>query len=84
MLVGTPRKVMRPFKFSNGITLHPGEIVASPIFAIHTDPKLYENPEKFDAFRFSNLAERMGQDGRHYATTTSTKYLIFGHGDHAW
>lgn len=64
--------------------MNPGEVVASPVYAIHTDEQFYENPKKFDGFRFSKLAESTGDVVKHYATTTSTEYLIFGHGDHAW
>ena len=46
----------------------------------------YENPGEFDGFRFYNLRDKDEQDGvtKYQMVNTSTDYLAFGHGKHAW
>ena len=48
---------MRPFTFSNGITIPAGTLVSAPSGVIHKDEELYPNPEEFDGFRFVRLRE---------------------------
>lgn len=71
---------MKPFTFSNGITISAGETVGSPAGAIHMDDSIYENAKEFDAFRFS----RMKESPKMYSVNTGTEFLTFGHGEHAW
>jgi cytochrome P450 len=81
-LVVLVRLAMRPFTFSNGITVPAGTVVAAPLSAIHTDAEIYPNPDEFDGFRFAKLRERDG-DGmtnRHQTGTTSITHMPFGHG----
>jgi len=81
-LTGMDRHVLRPFTFSNGMTIPAGTVVLAAINGIHTDRDIYSNPEVFDGFRFAKLRE--GDDGgtasRHQAGTTSTIHLPYGHG----
>ena len=81
--VGSKRRVMKPFKFSDGLILSPGEIIASDQRGIHMDETNYPNAQEFDGFRFSRLRED-GQSSKAYTTNTSTEFLTFGHGKHAW
>jgi cytochrome P450 len=76
---------LRPFTFSNGVTVPAGTIVAAPSSAIHTDGDIYPNPETFDGFRFAKLREHDGAPvvGQQ-ATSTSAEYLAFGYGRHVW
>lgn len=74
---------MKPFTFSNGVTLQPGEIVGTPVVGVHMDESIYENPHMFDGFRFSRMREG-GESVKVDAVTTSTEFLQFGHGRHAW
>ena len=84
ILVSTTRKVMQPFTFSDGQTLSRGDTIASPVGAIHMDDSIYHNPHEFDGFRFSKLREHEGESAKHHSVNTSTEYLSFGHGEHAW
>jgi cytochrome P450 len=49
---------MKPFTFADGQIIPQGEILASPIEAIHMDEKIYEHPELFDGFRFSRKRDQ--------------------------
>ncbi|KAI9434914.1 cytochrome P450 [Lactarius psammicola] len=78
------RLALRPFTFSNGVTVPAGTLIAVPTAAIHMDGEIFRNPEEFDGFRFAKLRERDGHAvARHQATSTSTEYLTFGYGRHA-
>jgi len=81
------RVALRPFTFSNGVTVPAGTLVAVPSAAIHSDEEVYPNSEEFDGFRFAKLREHNG-DGLpvagHQLTSTSWDYLEFGYGRHAW
>jgi cytochrome P450 len=76
------RLVLRPFTFSNGVTVPPGTMIAAPTDPIHKDGDIYPNPEEFDGFRFAKLRERDGNAGCQ-ATSTSAEHLQFGFGRHA-
>ena len=81
--VGLSRLALRPFTFSNGVTVPAGTVIAAPVGAIHMDGDIYPNPEVFDGFRFAKLREGDGVSGLQ-ATSTSAEYLTFGYGRHAW
>jgi len=81
--VSTFRKAMKPFTFSNGITISAGETVASPAGAIHMDDSIYENATEFDGFRFSRIREMEGESPKIHSVNTGTEFLTFGHGEHA-
>ncbi|KAH9066646.1 cytochrome P450 [Lactarius vividus] len=78
------RIALRPFTFSNGVTVPAGTLVAVPSAATHMDGEIYPNPEEFDGFRFARLRERDGVSvAGQLATSTSAEYLAFGYGRHA-
>jgi len=58
--VMSTRLAVRPFTFSNGVTIPPGTLVAFPHSAIHSSGEIYTNPEEFDGLRFSKLREKEG------------------------
>ncbi|KAH9975530.1 cytochrome P450 [Lactifluus volemus] len=79
------RLVLRPFTFSNGVTVPPGVLVAVPAGAAHRDEEVYTNADKFEGFRFSKLRERDG-DGvttRHQIVSVSPEHVPWGLGRHA-
>ncbi|KAN0126095.1 cytochrome P450 [Lactarius tabidus] len=78
-----PRLALRPFTFSNGVTVPAGTLIAIPSSAIPVDREIYPNPENFDGFRFTQLRESDGAGVTgHQATSTSAEYLSFGYGRH--
>ena len=82
--VGLGRKAMVDFTFSDGTLVRKGELVAAPAHALHRDEAFYENPLEFDGFRFANIREEDGEGAKHQMVATSSAYLPFGHGQHAW
>jgi cytochrome P450 len=78
------RKAMKPFTFSNGVTIPKDTIVALPLMGVHYDESVYENANEFDGFRFSRRLERDGENAKYHATNISEEYLQFGNGHHAW
>ncbi|KAI9511491.1 cytochrome P450 [Russula earlei] len=84
-LTGMDRHVLRPFTFSNGVTVPAGTVVMASINGIHTDADTYSNPE-FDGFRFARLREsdEVGTASKHQAGIASSVYLPFGYGRYVW
>ena len=83
--VTVSRLALRPFTFSNGVTVPAGTVITTPSDMIHKDAEIYPNPEEFDGFRFAKLRESDGVAVPGYqATSTSAEYLPFGYGRHAW
>ncbi|KAH9070838.1 cytochrome P450 [Lactarius deliciosus] len=85
-IVALIRMALRPFTFSNGITVPAGTYVAAPVGAVHADEEVYTNPDEFDGFRFARLRESSEAlaASKHQAGVTSPAHLSFGHGRHAW
>jgi cytochrome P450 len=75
---------MRPYTFSDGVTVPKGVIIAAPELEIHMDENIYENPRDFNGYRFSKMGEQDGESAKFQASNTSPEYLPFGHGHHAW
>jgi cytochrome P450 len=80
------RLALRPFTFSNGVTIPAGHLVAIPASAAHTDERTFPNPDEFDGFRFAKLRESEGDTmtGRHQTVSVSSEHLAFGLGRHTW
>ncbi len=79
------RLALRPFTFSNGVTVPAGTLIAAPTGAILRNGEIFPNPEEFDGFRFSKLRERDGGAvAGHQVLSTSPENLTFGYGRHAW
>ena len=78
------RKVLKDFTFSDGTFLPAGTHISVASGAIHHDGELYKNPHEFDPFRFANMRDEDGEGAKHQMVSTSTDYIPFGHGKHAW
>ncbi|KAH9047277.1 cytochrome P450 [Lactarius hengduanensis] len=78
------RLALRPFTFSNGVTVPAGTLIAAPTGAINGDGEIFPNPEEFDGFRFTKPREHDGNTaaGRQVLYKTAEN-LIFGYGRHA-
>ena len=79
------RLALRPFTFSNGVTVPPNTLVSVPASAAHMDERIFPNANKFDGFRFAKLRE--GEEdttSKFQAISASNEHLAFGLGRHAW
>jgi cytochrome P450 len=78
------RYALKPFTFSNGITVPAGGRVGCISREVHHDGENYENPDNFDPWRFANIRDEDGEGTKHQLVATSMEFLNFGHGRHAW
>ena len=80
------RLALRPFTFSNGVTVPAGTIVSIPASSVHTDERIYSNPDEFDGFRFVKLRKSEGDiaTSKYQSVSPSSEYLPFGLGRQAW
>ncbi|KAM7215930.1 pisatin demethylase cytochrome P450 monooxygenase [Rhypophila decipiens] len=73
-------------KTPDGHVIPQGATTSVLSWHVHQDPDLYENPTRFDPFRFSRQRKKPGVDlsGNGLAfVSTGPMYLPFGHGKHA-
>jgi hypothetical protein len=83
--VSVTRLALRPFTFSNGVTVPPGTLISVPSGAVHKDEEIYPNPNKFDGSRFMKVRKHNVEAmTRYQALSTSVDHLTFGYGRHAW
>ena len=78
--------MLRPFTFSNGVTIPTGTLIAIPASAAHRDEAKYHDPDTFDGFRFAKLRESEGDTatGRYQTVSITSEILTFGFGRHTW
>jgi cytochrome P450 len=84
--VGVTRLALRPFTFSNGVTVPAGTLVAIPATITHADERIYPNPDEFDGFRFAKLRENEKDTttSKYQMISLSGENLAFGLGRHTW
>jgi len=82
--VAVSRVALRPFTFSNGVTVPAGTLVSIPASATHRDERIYPDPDTFDGFRFAKLRESEGDTttSRYQVVSPSSEHLAFGLGRH--
>ena len=78
------RKALKDFTFSDGTFVPKGTTIVAAIRSIHHDEEFYENADTFEPFRFADLREEDGEALKHQYASTTTEYLPFGLGRHAW
>ena len=71
----------------DGILLPKGTLISVIAYGPHSDGKLFEDPTKFDPFRFSRIREEPNLDPKEksnlMAVSTGLQFLPFGHGKSA-
>lgn len=84
LLASMVRKAMKDFRFSDGTFIPKGGFVSAASMPTHHDDEIYSNSSTFNPWRFADLREEEGEELKHQMVSTSTKFLSFGHGKHAW
>ena len=75
---------MRPFTFSDGTYIAVGNWACVPQKVMMRDPETYEDPEKFDGFRFLPLSgEEKSGKGSSF-TDADERFPFWGLGQHTW
>ncbi|KAB2573493.1 Ent-kaurene oxidase [Lasiodiplodia theobromae] len=77
------RATTGPVTLSDGLHLPKGTWLAAPSSQIAMDPEIWDEPTKFDGFRFERLRQRQGMSGRYQFVSTGPDMLLFGYGNQA-
>ncbi|KAK6087007.1 cytochrome P450 [Seiridium cupressi] len=75
------RFVEEEVTLSDGTVLPKGSRIN--VMTSFMDPKVYENPETFDAARFVKMRAHPGNENSWQFVTTNPEHMLFGHGQHA-
>lgn len=76
------RTIRQSMTLSDGSYLPKGTTVVTPIMPTHFDEEYYPNASVFDPFRY--VKEKNARSVQQSLVTTSSDYVTFGHGKHAW
>ncbi|KAJ0316082.1 hypothetical protein Brms1b_005738 [Colletotrichum noveboracense] len=78
------REATKPVTLSNGLELPVGARITVSCQQMWSS-QVYPDPQRFDAYRYLRLRERLGagNDGAAHFVSTSPEHLGFGHGQHA-
>jgi cytochrome P450 len=79
-LVLLSRVAVKNFTFSDGTIIPQGTFVSVSTHNVHFNDKVYEDPLRFDGFRFSSMRE--GSAKKVGMVSSSPDHLPFGHGRH--
>lgn len=79
--VSMNRYAERALELSDGTLIPKGSRLF--VAGAYTDAAVYDNPEKFDAFRFARKRLEPGQTNVWGHVATSASHMGFGHGQHA-
>ena len=79
--ISVRRKVLRPFRFSDGTSLFPGDVACVPLQAIMIDPSNYDDSTRFDGHRF---VDKMTKANISRFTDASSIFPLWGLGKHGW
>nr|VWO96671.1 Cytochrome P450 51 [Ganoderma boninense] len=82
-VLGMLRRAMKGITLADGTYLPEGCLFAFAGQATHSDSRNYDRSEQFEPFRFSDLREA-GESARYQFVNTSSEYMPFGRGKHAW
>lgn len=75
---------VKDYTFSDGTFVPKGALISAAAYPLHHNEEVYENPNVFDPFRFSNIRAQDGLSTTNQLVNTNPDYIAFGHGTHAW
>ncbi|KAF6813799.1 cytochrome p450 monooxygenase [Colletotrichum plurivorum] len=81
-LASMQRVALDDVTLSDGTFIPKGKSVCVSSHALF-DPDVYENPEKWDGYRFLRMREQAGKENVSQLVSTGPEHLGFGHGRHA-
>ena len=85
--MGPKRLALRPFTFSNVVSIPAVTLLALPLHSVRSDEEIYPNVHEINGFQFFKRREREGDDvlaDRHQLVTTSPELSGIGLGRHEW
>ncbi|KAI5987613.1 cytochrome P450 [Pisolithus albus] len=74
------RRALKDITLSDGTFIPKGTHLCVASHAIHRDPRVYEDPDVFDPYRYTKLQEKHGDSSRYQLATVSSEWLMFGVG----
>ena len=74
------RVAVKDFTFSDGTTIPRGTSISFSADKVHFNDKVYEDPLRFDGFRFSKMREESTKNVG--MISSSPDHIPFGHGRH--
>lgn len=77
------RLVVKPYTFSNGLHVPEGTYIFTPNSPVLQDERFYDEPGRFDGFRFVRMRENAKRKASCPLTATSEHSMHFGIGRHA-
>lgn len=81
------RLAMKEFTFSDGTKVPAGSMLQVSAIHMHLDAEVFEDPMKFDGFRFVKMKDRAIAEGhpekKFDLVTTGVHSMTFGYGRHA-
>ena len=81
------RYAVADYTFSDGTSVPAGTTLSVSCNSVHLDPRTYEDPLRFDGFRFIKMKDRAALDGypdrKFDFVTTNADFVAFGQGRHA-
>lgn len=75
---------MQDIKFSNGVTIPTGTVIAAAVIPTHMDDENYAHAGVFDPWRFSDMRHEDEESSKYQFASSSADYMAFGYGKHAW
>lgn len=78
------RKALKDFTLSDGTFIPAGTFISAASYATHHDTEFYKDPDVFNPWRFSEMRDEEGEGIKHQMVSTSSEFISFGHGKHAW
>jgi len=81
------RYALVDYTLSDGTFIPAGTVLSVSSSSVHHDPRIFEDPLRFDGFRFIKMRERAVRDGypdrKFNVVTINSDFVAFGQGRHA-
>ncbi|KAI1075208.1 P450 monooxygenase [Whalleya microplaca] len=77
------RLALKPYTFVNGLHIPRGTVIFTPNSPLFEDERFYEDPNRFDGFRFAKMRDDLKLKSSCDFTATNEQSMHFGIGRHA-